>query len=211
MPSTHMTAIGRPKYFAVSTSGDVMLSGALPPEGSLATPWPVIADDDENTFLGKAVGLAVDYKPLPDSGEVTAGEIYGYGGGLVIVRQTHQRTGHAPKDVPALFSVYRAGASGPQEWVANEKVMLGTHRIYEGVEYVAIQAHVTKSDWTPPAVPALWKAVVIAPPVGAWATGVAYKVNAEVTYSGNTYRCLQAHESQAGWNPPAVPALWSKI
>jgi hypothetical protein len=41
-----------------------------------------------------------------------------------------------------------------------------------------------------------------------WAIGVAYAIDDEVTYQGTTYRCRQAHTSQAGWNPPAVPALW---
>src|SRR5690348_17897936 len=43
---------------------------------------------------------------------------------------------------------------------------------------------------------------------GAWAVGVAYAVNDTVTYGGSTYKCLQAHTSQADWTPPAVPALW---
>ncbi len=43
---------------------------------------------------------------------------------------------------------------------------------------------------------------------GAWAPGVAYAVNDTVTYGGSTYKCLQAHTSQIGWEPPNVPALW---
>ncbi len=43
---------------------------------------------------------------------------------------------------------------------------------------------------------------------GAWAVGVAYAVNDTVTYGGSTYKCLQAHTSQADWTPPATPALW---
>ncbi len=43
---------------------------------------------------------------------------------------------------------------------------------------------------------------------GAWAIGVAYAVNDTVTYGGSTYKCLQAHTSQADWTPPATPALW---
>jgi hypothetical protein len=42
----------------------------------------------------------------------------------------------------------------------------------------------------------------------AWTVGVAYKVNDVVTYQSKTYKCLQAHTSQAGWTPSAVPALW---
>jgi hypothetical protein len=42
-----------------------------------------------------------------------------------------------------------------------------------------------------------------------WAPGVFYSVGTNVTYQGPTYRCLQAHTSQVGWEPPNVPALWS--
>ena len=48
------------------------------------------------------------------------------------------------------------------------------------------------------------------PTTPAWAEGVAYKVGDKVTYGGSTYTCLQAHSSQAGWTPAAVPSLWTK-
>ena len=32
-----------------------------------------------------------------------------------------------------------------------------------------------------------------------------------VTYQGNTYKVLQPHTTQSGWNPPAVPALFQKV
>lgn len=44
--------------------------------------------------------------------------------------------------------------------------------------------------------------------VDEWAAGVAYTVGVQVTYQGKTYQCAQAHQSQAGWTPVAVPALW---
>src|SRR4051812_49251892 len=46
---------------------------------------------------------------------------------------------------------------------------------------------------------------------GAWAVGVAYAVNDTVTYNASTYKCLQAHTSQADWTPPATPALWQLV
>src|SRR5688500_3295130 len=46
------------------------------------------------------------------------------------------------------------------------------------------------------------------PVVAAWQPNVAYAVNALVTYGGSTYKCLQAHTSQVGWEPPHTPALW---
>ncbi|MFI6389521.1 carbohydrate-binding protein [Nonomuraea sp. NPDC050547] len=49
------------------------------------------------------------------------------------------------------------------------------------------------------------------PPTGTWAPGVGYTAGAGVTYGGSSYRCLQSHTSQAGWEPPNVPALWQRV
>ncbi len=46
---------------------------------------------------------------------------------------------------------------------------------------------------------------------GPWAPNTAYAVGDTVTYNGVTYRCLQAHTSQVGWEPPNVPALWQVV
>src|SRR5215510_8407310 len=46
---------------------------------------------------------------------------------------------------------------------------------------------------------------------GPWAPNVSYAVNDTVTYNGVTYKCLQAHTSQVGWEPPVVPALWQVV
>ncbi|GAA2328714.1 carbohydrate-binding protein [Dactylosporangium salmoneum] len=48
------------------------------------------------------------------------------------------------------------------------------------------------------------------PQGGTWAPNTAYATGATVTYGGATYRCLQAHTSQVGWEPPNVPALWAR-
>jgi hypothetical protein len=53
----------------------------------------------------------------------------------------------------------------------------------------------------------------LTPPVTPnWSYPVAYKIGDIVIYvpNGFTYKCIQAHTSQAGWTPPAVPALWQK-
>lgn len=44
-----------------------------------------------------------------------------------------------------------------------------------------------------------------------WAAGVAYAVDARIRYEDKLYRCVQAHTSQDGWEPPAVPALWTEV
>lgn len=47
------------------------------------------------------------------------------------------------------------------------------------------------------------------PPGGTWAAGRVYTAGSVVTYGSSSYRCLQAHTSMAGWEPPNVPALWA--
>ncbi|MFB8773625.1 alpha-lytic protease prodomain-containing protein [Streptomyces broussonetiae] len=48
-------------------------------------------------------------------------------------------------------------------------------------------------------------------PGGTWAAGTVYQSGATVTYGGATYRCLQTHQAQPGWEPPNVPALWQRV
>ncbi|MFE0800456.1 carbohydrate-binding protein [Streptomyces sp. NPDC058812] len=48
------------------------------------------------------------------------------------------------------------------------------------------------------------------PPGGTWAAGRSYAAGDGVTYGGGSYRCLQAHTSMTGWEPPNVPALWRR-
>src|SRR5690349_10058586 len=45
----------------------------------------------------------------------------------------------------------------------------------------------------------------------AWAPNTYYTVGTIVTYNGNDYKCIQAHTSLVGWEPPNVPALWQLI
>ena len=42
----------------------------------------------------------------------------------------------------------------------------------------------------------------------AWVADVAYAVGDRRKYDGKLYKCVQAHTSQVGWEPPAVPSLW---
>lgn len=51
--------------------------------------------------------------------------------------------------------------------------------------------------------------VLAAPALAAeWQPNVSYAAGNLVTYQGPTYRCLQAHTSLVGWEPPSAPALW---
>jgi hypothetical protein len=151
------------------------------------------------------------FPALPSSGELKIGEIYSYGNGMVMVRQTHTRTIFTPEQTPALFSFYRDNATAELEWIDGEKVKVGWKRIYEGKTYECLQAHQTQADWTPDKTSALWKEVVVIPTTGEWKAGVVYKVGDEVMYLGKKYRCRQAHTSIQTWNPVAAASLWLLI
>lgn len=44
-----------------------------------------------------------------------------------------------------------------------------------------------------------------------WAVGSAYEADQRIRYGEKLYRCVQAHTSQSGWEPPAVSALWTEV
>jgi len=141
-----------------------------------------------------------------------AGDICTYNWAMYCVRQAHTSQADWPPDlVLALFQVWRRDADTLLDWIASERVEVGWHRTYDGSEYECLQAHVTQGDWTPTAtLGVLWSAV--APPVAAWAVGVAYKVGDLVAYLGLEYRCLQAHTSIQTWNPVAtLNVLWVRL
>ena len=54
-------------------------------------------------------------------------------------------------------------------------------------------------------------AISVSSASGAWAPDTSYAVGTLETYGDNTYRCLQSHTSQIGWEPPNMPALWELV
>ena len=44
-----------------------------------------------------------------------------------------------------------------------------------------------------------------------WVEGQAYTAGYKVQHGGKLWRCVQAHTSQAGWEPENTPALWTEI
>lgn len=43
-----------------------------------------------------------------------------------------------------------------EDWSVGVPYAVGDRRLYDGLLYRCIQAHVSQADWTPPVVPALW-------------------------------------------------------
>lgn len=44
-----------------------------------------------------------------------------------------------------------------------------------------------------------------------WAAGVSYPAGCRVQFNGVLYRCVQAHTSQADWQPDQTQALWAVV
>lgn len=44
-----------------------------------------------------------------------------------------------------------------------------------------------------------------------WYSGVSYLADERVRYGDKLYRCVQAHTSQADWEPNRTPALWTEV
>lgn len=96
------------------------------------------------------------------------------------------------------------------EWKAGIPLAAGDTVMHEGSMFVVVQAHTTQAGWEPgTATQALYRRVQ---PKGstAWQPDTDYAAGAEATYGGETYICMQAHTSQAGWEPPNATALWAK-
>ena len=45
----------------------------------------------------------------------------------------------------------------------------------------------------------------------AWKVDTVYALDDRIRYEDKLYKCVQAHTSQAGWEPPNVPALWTEV
>lgn len=98
-------------------------------------------------------------------------------------------------------------------WQPGIAVVAGDVYAFGAFLWKCVQAHTTQGDWPPDLTPALWHKVelVTENETRVWEAGIEYVAGDIVAYPDATsarYECLQAHTSQTGWNPPAVPALW---
>jgi len=163
-----------------------------------------------------------EIKELPKMGELCeVGKIYTYNEedengyhGLVKCVQTHNRTEHAVSDIPALFSFFREN-SDTLEWIPNEKVDVGWKRMYNGVQYEVIQAHMTLETWTPDVTPALWKEIVVVVDIPVWVqpTGAhdAYALGAKVHFPTINDPVYESLIPANVYSPTAYPAGWRLV
>jgi hypothetical protein len=150
---------------------------------------------------------------LPDAGvTVYLDSLYNSDDGLVKCRQTHVRTEHKPSQVPALFSFFREN-SDTLSWIPNEEVKAGWKRIYEGVTYTCLQAHLTLSNWTPDVTPALWEAEQQQGndcPDWVQPTGAhnAYQIGDCIKFNN---KCYESTINANVWSPAVLPSGWNEV
>ena len=89
---------------------------------------------------------------------------------------------------------------------------LQAHEVYKtgGVLYMVRQSH-TRTEHNPDDVPALFLKYRADAENADWIEQEQVNVGNRRTYSGSTYQTIQAHQTQTGWEPPNVPALWSLV
>src|SRR2546430_5309782 len=116
---------------------------------------------------------------------------------------------HQP-DVDVHAAALASCAAATVEWSAAHAYAKGDRVLYAGRTYQSLSAHTAQRGWEPPNVPALWASPTPCD-VAPWVAQTLYVVGSRVTYGGQTYECRQAHQSQLGWEPPHVPALWNAI
>ena len=175
-------------------------------------------DSDQVTTTGQStlvsnISATTLYPELPKSGEVKAGAIYSYNGGMVVVVQTHNITIYKPEEAPALFNVFRANTEGVA-WIENEKIIGGDKRTHIGKTWICIQSHTTLKGWEPDKTPSLWKEApseeipVFKQPTGAHDV---YMKGARVHFPTITDPVYESLIDNNSWSPITYPAGWKKI
>ena len=133
----------------------------------------------------------------------------------VLTEQERRRlVADAPAQQKAVADKYAAAvaAAAPTPWASlTDRVGPGQRVIWtDGNAWRNTSGAWLPTTATPTAWPQGWAQETGLPPVIlAWAAGQTVKVGDLRTYGGKTYRCLQAHTTQAGWEPSSVPALWT--
>lgn len=146
--SNNINKPGKRTFWKIDADGK-LLRGMNEPNQVTSARYTITASDNAGDV----------YDPLPSVGALLSeGEIYSYQGGMVQVRQNHQRTNFEPSETPALFTVYRKNTENTA-WVAGEEVIIGDSRTHNGFTWIAIQSHVTSIGSQPFEGSALWRKI----------------------------------------------------
>ncbi|GAC1363902.1 MAG: hypothetical protein NVSMB4_20010 [Acidimicrobiales bacterium] len=101
-----------------------------------------------------------------------------------------------------------AAAAWVQPTGAQDAYRPGAHVLWNGAEDRNDSGAWLTAD--PTAYPQGWTNLTTAP-TGAWAAGISVTVGQVYTYGGASWKVIQAHTTQVGWEPPNVASLWSKV
>ncbi len=84
---------------------------------------------------------------------------------------------------------------------------------HAGKLYRTVLAHVSQANWSPERAANLFTTVQRQEGVEIlqWVVGELVTVDDLRAYNGHTYRCRQAHTTQAGWSPDVVASLWTPV
>jgi hypothetical protein len=89
-------------------------------------------------------------------------------------------------------------------------VNIGEIYSYNDGAVEVMQSH-NITNFPPEDVPALFLVYRANSSGAEWIAGEEVIAGDERTYQGDTYRCIQSHVTQEGWEPPNVPALWELV
>ncbi len=108
-------------------------------------------------------------------------------------------------DVPALFPAWASGKA----YTIDDRVRYG-EKLYK-----CVQAHTSQSDWTPPAVPALWTEVAKPGEIPVWKqpTGAqdAYMTGDKVWYPAENTTVYESTIDNNVWSPTDYPQGWKVV
>lgn len=199
-----MKEINKPneRNFWKIESGGVFHSGVTEPNQVTTSGYDLEASNDAGNILPE----------LPESGELTQGEIYAYNGGMVRIEQTHERTIYPPQLTPNLITFYRKEV-GDLEWIINENIEVGDIRIFEGNKYEAIQSHTSLENWKPDETPTLWELVTDEISVWVQPTGGhdAYNIGDKVYYPTANDDIYESTIDGNVWSPDVTPQFWNLV
>lgn len=119
--------------------------------------------------------------------------------------RVHYENGNnaAPVD-PVRHTINLSGFSGRQKLYAIWNIADTVNAFYS-----CIDLNIGGGSTQPP--PTTNPPTTQPPAGGTWAANTAYAVGSTVTYGGSSYRCITAHTSLPGWEPPNAASLWQKI
>lgn len=80
-----------------------------------------------------------------------------------------------------------------------------------GDELYAVRQSHSRTEHAPQDVPALFLWYRSDGSSTNWAAGEQVLIGTVRSHDGTDYKCIQAHVTQVGWEPPIVPALWQEV